>query len=68
MMSTKGYVSDNEDDDEEEEDDSVIGIDDEEEEERPKKKLGKKKSMFKSKAENSVKKDIGNARAKRLLR
>ena len=69
MMSTKGYVSDNEDDEEEEEeDDSVIGIDDEEEEERPKKKLGKKKSMFKSKAENSVKKDIGNARAKRLLR
>ena len=73
MMYTKDYVpnEDTDEEDYEEDNDAVIGVEDEEEEvkEKPKKKLGKSKSMFKSKSENSVKpKDIGNTRAKRLLR
>ena len=70
MMNTKDYVPDEDTDEDEDDNDAVIGVEDEDEvEEKPKKKLGKSKSMFKSKAENSVKPKVeGNARAKRLLR
>ena len=71
LMYTKDYEPDEDDDEEDDENENIIGVDDEDEEEenKPKKKLGKKKSMFKSKAENSVKpKNIGNTRAKKLLR
>ena len=69
MMNTKDYVPDEDTDEDEDDNDAVIGVEDDEVEEKPKKKLGKSKSMFKSKAENSVKHKVeGNARAKRLLR
>ena len=67
MMNTKDYNPEEEKEEIEDDEDSVIGVE-EEPEERPKKKLGKKKSVFKS-TENSVKpKEVGNTRAKKLLR
>ena len=71
MMNTKDYDAgdDSSDDEDDSDNDAIIGVEDVEEVKRPKKKLGKKKTLFKSSSENSVKpRNIGNTRAKKLMR